>query len=149
MNPSGGVLQAPNTEPNCLGSAGPTGARASTMHARCSCCRRSHAATANPGTTRWHIGCPCPKGRPALAPVVAVGCHVQDIANRLGRHTRRHGPGDRLTRVKIQHDSQIQPAGAGGDVRDVGRICHVWRRRIELPIQITGRCLLSMRWATT
>lgn len=56
--------------------------------------------------------------------------HTQCGADQFRRHARRHGPTDYLAREQIQHDCQIEPAGA--DIGDIGNEGRVRCARIEL-----------------
>ena len=44
--------------------------------------------------------------------------HAQSIADQSSWYARRHRPAHEPAREQVEHDSQIQPAGASADLRD-------------------------------
>ena len=54
-------------------------------------------------------------GRPALA-----DRHVQRVEDQLGPEMRRHRPADHPAAPGVEDDGEVQEAGPGRDVRDVG-----------------------------
>ena len=67
---------------------------------------------------------------PALAALVGVvdhpprpalgHGHLQGVEDELGAEMRRHGPADDPATPGVQHDGQVEEAGPGGDLGDVG-----------------------------
>ena len=65
--------------------------------------------------------------------------HAQGITDQGGWHARRHRPAHDSAREQVKHDSQVQPAGASADLRDIRGVSQIWRYRIELPGQHVRR----------
>jgi len=58
--------------------------------------------------------------------------HAQGIANQGSWHARRHCPAHDYAGEQVDHDSQVEPACAGTDVRDIRGISLIRRCRAEL-----------------
>ena len=46
--------------------------------------------------------------------------HVERVEDEVGAQVRRHRPADDATAPRVEDDGQVQEAGPGRDVRDVG-----------------------------
>ena len=75
-------------------------------------------------------------GRVGIAP---SQCNVQRAQRQLLRHRLAHRPADKLARVQVQHQRQVQPAFLGWHVRHVGQPLLVRRRRLEVAPQDVRR----------
>ena len=62
-----------------------------------------------------------------------LDCHARGVADQGGGHARRHLPAHDSAREQVKYDRQVQPAGAGPDVRDIRDLSLDGRSRIELP----------------
>ena len=74
--------------------------------------------------------------------------HTQCNADQFRRHARRHGPAHHFARAQVQHNRQIEPAGASADIGDIGNEGHVRCTRIKLARQNilgNGQVVLAVR----